>query len=208
MRANDPSLMSEFTLVSWCRCRRLYSSTHPRLWSRVNVRAPPLAQAPLGGACWTVYTRTSSADILITPATDGGRFTVLLNRADLTSLPLTGRRGDQRGGRSCRRGGCGDGLPWRRRIATAGRPETSYDSCSHCRVGDTSSSFDQRSHKCPAKLLEEKPPLVALARHPVGVDLSPYHEGVIGGDVNHVVEDDEGPAGRLPFTTVVSHDLI
>ena len=34
--------------------------------------------------------------------------------------------------------------------------------------------------------------LVPLARHPVGVDLSPYHEGEVGRDVENVVEDNQG----------------
>ena len=51
-------------------------------------------------------------------------------------------------------------------------------------------------------------PSCSRKKHPVGVDLSPYHKGIVGGDVNHVVKDDEGPAGSLPFTAVLSDDLI
>ena len=50
--------------------------------------------------------------------------------------------------------------------------------------------------------------LVALTRHPARVDLSPYHNGIVGGNINDGVEDDQGPAGSHPSAAVRSNHLI
>ena len=63
-------------------------------------------------------------------------------------------------------------------------------------------SLDQRLHECLSQLLEEHPALVPLARHPVRLDLSPYDKGIVGGHVEDVVEDDQGPAGSHPSAAV------
>ena len=44
--------------------------------------------------------------------------------------------------------------------------------------------------------------------HPVRVDLSPYHEGVVGRDIENVVEDDQGPACGYPPAAVCSDHLV
>ena len=144
-------------------------------------------EAQLGGARRAVYVRAGFADVPLAPATNRERFTVFLSGADLTSLPLAGgdarargscRRSRRGGGRGCVRAGRYGlvvlfGSPSRRgrgrgrgRGATARHPEIFHDGRRGFRAGQTPSSFDQRSHEGPSELLEEKPPLVALARHP------------------------------------------
>ena len=74
----------------------------------------------------------------------------------------------------------------------------------YCRgfwAGEMLPSFDVSSYKCLFQLLQEHPPLVVLTRHPGRVDLSPYHKGIVGGNINDV-EDDQGPAGSLPSAAV------
>ena len=69
-------------------------------------------------------------------------------------------------------------------------------------------SLDQRLDKCLSQLLQEQPPLVPLARHPVRLDLAPYDKGVIGGHVEDVVEDDQGPAGSHTSAAVCADHLV
>ena len=57
----------------------------------------------------------------------------------------------------------------------------------YCRgfwAGEMLPSFDVSSYKCLFQLLQEHPPLVVLTRHPGRVDLSPYHKGIVGGNIS------------------------
>ena len=90
----------------------------------------------------------------------------------------------------------------------SGRFHGLHDRGGRLGAGDALPPRDVRLHESPSQLREEHPALVPLARHPVGVDLAPYHKGVVGRDVEDVVEDDQGPARGLPPAAVGSDHLV
>lgn len=76
------------------------------------------------------------------------------------------------------------------------------------RVWDPPSTFDEQRDECLPQLLQEEPALVALAGHPVGVELPPHDEGAVRRDVEDVVEEGQGPARGHPPVAVGGDDLV
>ncbi|CAK6958443.1 Hypothetical predicted protein [Scomber scombrus] len=52
------------------------------------------------------------------------------------------------------------------------------------------------------------PSSCSTLRHPGRVDLVPYHEGIVLGHINDVMEDDTGPADQHPPAAVSSIHLV
>lgn len=61
------------------------------------------------------------------------------------------------------------------------------------------------SQKGLSQVSQEHPPHVPFARHPGRADLSPYHQGIVPGNIDDAVEDNQGPAPPLPSAAVRSN---
>ena len=143
--------------------------------------------------CRTVCSRTVLADICLTPAAHSMYFTALLWWADLTPLPLTWPSW------TC----------WIFRWIISSSPLKSFHNCCRCFCAwEMLPSFNEWSNKCLSKLLQEHPPLVLLTRHPARVEVSPYHIGIVGGNINDLVEDDQGPTSSHPSTALRSNHFV
>lgn len=75
-------------------------------------------------------------------------------------------------------------------------------------MGEVLLSLKVWGYKCPSQQLQERPPLIALIRHPGRVNLVPYHKVIVLGYINDVTEDAEKPAGSHPPVTLRSNHLV